>query len=263
MKKLVVLAVLLALCASALAIKPLPDQRPSNVPADAQVKTGADESDAPKLQTVLVNLTIERIVPAAVFAGDVFNVTLKVSSRHKSKLNILVVDPQRSGVSYIGGPEPYIIRYEGLEVPLFRWKETISPGQTKEYSYQVKAGSPGTITFPPATVNDDYGNTFETTPAFVQVMCMENGACDQGENYVFCPQDCPTGSKDDTCDAAEDGRIDPDCAPGADPDSITKETATTLPATKPLNSQNNPTPCNPFALPLTTLLLAAIARKII
>jgi hypothetical protein len=46
-----------------------------------------------------------------------------------------------------------------------------------------------------------------------------NKACDKPqENYLTCPQDCPSGAKDGYCDKVNDGRCDPDCAAGEDPD---------------------------------------------
>jgi len=46
-----------------------------------------------------------------------------------------------------------------------------------------------------------------------------DGFCDiTKENAFACPQDCPTGIKDDICDAIKDNRVDPDCKEGVDPD---------------------------------------------
>jgi len=49
-----------------------------------------------------------------------------------------------------------------------------------------------------------------------------NNKCDVelGENYKLCPKDCPSGSKDNYCDAITDGRCDPDCKEGEDIDCI-------------------------------------------
>lgn len=46
-----------------------------------------------------------------------------------------------------------------------------------------------------------------------KLICNENGICEpeNGENYGTCPQDCPSGSKDNYCDKVEDGICDPDC----------------------------------------------------
>jgi putative hemolysin len=49
-----------------------------------------------------------------------------------------------------------------------------------------------------------------------------NNKCDVelGENYKLCPKDCPSGSKDNYCDAITDGRCDPDCKEKEDIDCI-------------------------------------------
>jgi len=255
--------IILLLAVDVAAIDMLKDKRPDSVPADAKAVVKEDISVAPDEPQTLTNVTIERIVPAKVNSGDTFTVTLKVTNHYSGALNILVVDPQRQGVAYIGGPEPYIVNYESLEIPLFRWKERISPGETKEYTYKIKAGNPGTITFPPASVNDDYGNTFESKPMFVTVACKPSGTCAPGENYINCPTDCPTGSRDDVCDGVADGKTDPDCAPGTDPDSASTTTST-MPASKPLTSQNKPaSACNLLLLPLYTVALALLTKRLI
>ncbi|MCK4491911.1 MAG: hypothetical protein KAU03_04755 [Candidatus Altiarchaeales archaeon] len=47
-----------------------------------------------------------------------------------------------------------------------------------------------------------------------------NGVCEPGfgENYLTCPKDCPSGSRDGYCDKVIDGRCDPDCRAEEDPD---------------------------------------------
>ena len=42
-------------------------------------------------------------------------------------------------------------------------------------------------------------------------LCNNDGKCDSFENFYSCPGDCPSGSKDNVCDALIDGRCDPDC----------------------------------------------------
>ncbi|MEM5811741.1 MAG: hypothetical protein QW641_00325 [Candidatus Aenigmatarchaeota archaeon] len=44
------------------------------------------------------------------------------------------------------------------------------------------------------------------------------------ENYVNCPKDCPSGSKDNYCDAIADGKCDPDCEKNKDIDCIKPST---------------------------------------
>ncbi len=47
-----------------------------------------------------------------------------------------------------------------------------------------------------------------------------DGTCGMPENYSTCPRDCPSGGIDGYCDKVKDGKVDPDCAEGEDPDSI-------------------------------------------
>jgi len=53
-----------------------------------------------------------------------------------------------------------------------------------------------------------------------EFICNKNGRCDveAGENYGNCPEDCPSGSKDNYCDKVKDGRCDPDCEENEDID---------------------------------------------
>ena len=51
----------------------------------------------------------------------------------------------------------------------------------------------------------------------VPKVCNSDGVCDSGENSRLCPNDCSKGSKDNYCDAIEDGICDPDCK-NDDPD---------------------------------------------
>lgn len=45
-----------------------------------------------------------------------------------------------------------------------------------------------------------------------------------GENYKICPKDCPSGSKDNYCDAIADGKCDPDCEKNQDIDCVKPST---------------------------------------
>lgn len=259
--RLAVLLVILVLASNAAAIKMLEDKRPSDVPADASVRVGEYVDEDPKTPPALTDVGVERTVPQTVSAGDVFDVAIKVTNNYKDPLKVLVVDPQRAGVAYIGGPSPYTVEYESYVFQIFRWEDTLAPGESKTYSYKIRAGSPGTITFPPASVNDNFGNVFETRPAFTEVQCRPDGVCGEGENNVFCPEDCKSGAGDDSCDGVADGVVDPDCVRGADPDDAAS--ATTLPATKPLNRGQEKGWCNALTLPLYSLLAALAARRLI
>jgi len=210
--------ILLFLAFNASAIPLLEDGIPDGVPSDAVINESADSVAAPQEQVFETEVFVGRAIPNKVFVGETFNITLRVSNKHHEALTLLLVEPQRQGITYVEGPQPHMVRYDGLEIPLYRWKSELQPGESREYSYTIRADNPGIITFPPASVNDDYGNVFETPSANIIVECNPNGACDPGENYILCPSDCPTSSADGVCDGVEDGRPDPDCMPEADPD---------------------------------------------
>jgi len=56
-------------------------------------------------------------------------------------------------------------------------------------------------------------------------LCNHNAKCENFENFYSCPDDCSSGSKDNICDALIDGKCDPDCPEGVDPDcNIPNET---------------------------------------
>jgi len=58
----------------------------------------------------------------------------------------------------------------------------------------------------------------EKTTTTIQ-LCNKNKKCEPnlGENYKTCPQDCPSGGRDDYCDGRADGICDPDCTEKEDP----------------------------------------------
>ncbi len=249
------LIVLLLLLSCAAALEPLSEEPPPGVPADAEPAEEAVLDEAPETQAVDVDLILERAVPEQVEVGETFTVTLTVDSAHDGGLEILVVDPMRAGATYLDAPEPYVVQYEGLEVSLMRWTDTLQPMETREYTYRIRADSIGTITMPPASVNDQYGNTFESDPAFVEVVCKPDGVCGEGENVIHCPEDCPTGSADDVCDGAEDGRIDPDCLPEAEPDSTSD---TTQPPPEEEDEESGI--CNLLLMPLLAFAVAGLSK---
>ncbi|MFH0862125.1 MAG: hypothetical protein V1875_03760 [Candidatus Altiarchaeota archaeon] len=265
--KPVALLLILLIASSAAAIEPLKDKRPANVSADAEVVEASEVMAMPQnVPTKAVNMAFERIVPASAKVGEYFDVTLRLTNNDGEEYEVIVVDQKRPGLEYDGAPEPYVANYEALKVELLRWRDRIGDGQTREYSYRVRATKPMTATFAVATADDTYGNTFESKPAYTAISCEPDGKCGPGENHALCPSDCETGIKDDSCDGVQDGMIDPDCAQGADPDppsmpSTTLKPKTTLPQTKPLDRENE-TGCLPFMLAPLALLTSLTAKAL-
>lgn len=42
-------------------------------------------------------------------------------------------------------------------------------------------------------------------------ICDQDGKCDENEDFLSCPSDCPSGEEDGLCDRQKDGKCDPDC----------------------------------------------------
>jgi hypothetical protein len=56
------------------------------------------------------------------------------------------------------------------------------------------------------------------TPEQIKKTICGDGKCDETENFVRCPKDCPSGVADGYCDRVYDGICDPDCSPAQDED---------------------------------------------
>ena len=106
--------------------------------------------------------------------------------------------------SVSGGKAPYV----------YSWVSDIDGQISSEKAFyydNLSKGANGTnaITL---SVSDSSGFVV-SAKATVQVkpVCNGDGICYTSEDYLNCPGDCPTGSKDGICDKVKDGRCDPDC----------------------------------------------------
>ncbi len=258
--RLMVLFVLLVLAANVCATGADVGNTPKDLPKDAvPIENATIVNMGKRQERVSSQMSITRIIPKTAYPGEPFEVALIVKNLHNGPLETLTIDVKRPGHKYTNAPEAELMRYEGLNIYLLKWEETIEAGETKKYSYTISPSKPQTITFPVATVSDEHGNQFETAPARIDIICRSNGACDKGETYINCPDDCPTGSKDDACDGVKDGRVDPDCEADAEPDSI-KPTTTTMADRVPIKKEE-PGMCNALVLPILSLIFAVIFRK--
>ena len=201
-----------------LAIKPLEEEPPSDLPPGIEVEEIEELEEAKEVPEKITNLTVERIHSAKVKIGETVEVTLKIENLGKEKVKYFLTETLEPNLEY---PDPIEVRkwhFQALEVPYYLWEKEILPKGTQEIKYHIDPKNLGMVLFSPAIVNDEFGNNFESAPTTLEIACNPNGKCDPGENYIFCPEDCPTGSADGVCDGAEDGKCDPDCAEGVDPD---------------------------------------------
>ncbi|MEM2919043.1 MAG: DUF333 domain-containing protein [Candidatus Altiarchaeota archaeon] len=73
---------------------------------------------------------------------------------------------------------------------------------------------------PDCEIGKDPDCKISTTTTTIAVIC-GNGKCEQNENFGNCPEDCPSGERDNYCDAQSDDKCDPDCRAELDPDCTT------------------------------------------
>jgi len=200
-----------------LAIEPFKEEPPVDLPPGAiptEVEVLQPVEEVIKKDTKLV---IERIHPEQIKTEETIEVALRITNYSPEKVKFFVTEFHQPGLEYPDQIEVKIRQYQGLRVSYYRWEKTLEPGEEIEIKYHLKPKGLGMILFSPAVVNDEYGNTFESSPTTLKITCRANKKCDAGESYIFCPEDCQTGSADNVCDGVDDGRCDPDCLKGADP----------------------------------------------
>jgi hypothetical protein len=220
-KYLVLLALLIlsfVLKDEVLAIEPFKEEPPVSLPP------GATPTEVEVLQPVEevmkkdVKLAIERIHSEEAKIGETIEVTLKIDNYSPEKVRFFVSEFHKPGLEYPDQIEIKTRQYQGLQALYYLWEKSLEAGEEIEIKYHVKSENLGMILFSPAVVSDEYGNVFESSPTTLKITCRANKKCDSGENYIFCPEDCRTGSADGVCDGAVDDRCDPDCLKEADPD---------------------------------------------
>lgn len=223
---LIVVAVLL-LCSIVSAIPIFKDGLPSNITGGANVTVAENVQEKPQTQAHPTSLFVERIHPVNATPASLITITLRVSNRGNERVRARLSEDQRPGLMYPDSTQMKYHIYEAMKIPYYSWDLTLEPGSTQTLTYHVKAEAVGMIAFTAALLTDEYGNQVESGMTSIRVSCIPNGACDVGENTIFCPEDCLSGGSDGICDGSPDGKVDPDCIQGYDPDSGIKPGATT------------------------------------
>jgi hypothetical protein len=112
-----------------------------------------------------------------------------------------------------GGKAPYT----------YKWVSDVDGqiGMEKKFYYgNLSKGMNGSNTIT-LTVSDSAGFAVSGKATLtIKPVCNIDGICYTDEDYLNCPVDCPTGSKDGICDKIKDGRCDPDCKWLEDPDCV-------------------------------------------
>jgi hypothetical protein len=112
-----------------------------------------------------------------------------------------------------GGKTPYT----------YNWTSDVDGylGKEKKFNYaNLSKGANGSNTVT-LTLSDSAGFIVRSMVTLtIKPVCNNDGVCYSGENYLNCPGDCPTGSKDGICDKIKDGICDLDCKWLEDPDCV-------------------------------------------
>jgi hypothetical protein len=187
------------------------------------------------------SITVVRSVPATSPAGDHVTVTLELANTgsgtksvdlteylspdadfDKTGLVTNTVHHTGAGVVCYGAncssPRPGLSEAEWTTYS-YHWNVNLGPGEKKQISYWIAPQTAGDYWFRPAVLKTGAG-VYSLPVKSITVTCKSGHACDPalGENSLTCPANCGTSGADNICNAANDTRCDPDCAPGADPD---------------------------------------------
>jgi parallel beta-helix repeat protein len=147
--------------------------------------------------------------------GQAVEITIQVENLEPTDVDVLLQETFILNVEYELDREE--MTQDGITIEQHRRWLTVPAHGTEVVAFAVAPTEPGYYDFPSTRLLAG-DRTYETNPVRVKVLCDPNGLCDPGENFVFCPADCPTGVHDDYCDMVSDGVQDPDCEYGVDPD---------------------------------------------
>ena len=221
---IIILITVILLGGMVIAIEPLNDKRPVDVPEDAEVELVEEIEEYSPTPTKETHLKIERLHKNEVHADSIAEIVLRITNEDDETIEVVVTEAHKPGLSYPDSKEIKKMQYEGLSIPYYDWTLKIPAKNSSVLMYRVKSTGVGMVMFSPAIVNDYFGNVFESAPTNIKFVCKPNGVCDSGENFIYCPGDCDTGSSDDICDGASDEKCDPDCEKEADPDCESQKT---------------------------------------
>ncbi len=165
------------------------------------------------------HLFITRVNPSEAYSGQEVEIKLIVNSTFNKPLQLTATEVLISDAVYLDKNITLsTINYDVIPVHYYIWHFSLEPHSSKTLTYHIKFNGLGTFSFSPATVSDQFGDKADSPATYITIKCQPNGQCEEDENYLFCPEDCNTGEKDKICDAAIDGKCDPDCEEGYDLD---------------------------------------------
>ena len=118
-------------------------------------------------------------------------------------------------------PEKYVLK-DSYSAELIDFSDTT----TYKTSFSPAGYGPFTLTLPYKTdakeiiIRNPSNEELLRIPVLQFADTCNNAVCEPSESYETCPEDCPSGGKDDYCDGNRDHICDPDCTEEADPDCL-------------------------------------------
>jgi len=166
---------------------------------------------------------ILRAAPDSAFIGQKIWIALVFENTGNEAKTIALNESLAGGADFNQSEARYIQTAYGEKLWYYEWKITLGPKANTSVAYWLVPKNAGSYVISPASLTIN-GQSFRLKSHTIAVRCNTNEACESGENYMNCPEDCSTGSADGICDGAADGKCDPDCEQTGDPDCRPAET---------------------------------------
>jgi hypothetical protein len=167
-------------------------------------------------EEMMDGVIISRIAPSEAQINQKFWITLVIENKQNSEKNIIIRENLKDA-DFDQTEAKFITTEYGEKFWYYEWKIKLGPQENTSVTYWLIPKTSGTYVISPAEISVD-NEKFYLKSWVIKVRCNANEKCEQGENYLNCPEDCITGASDEICDSLVDGRCDPDCEKGADPD---------------------------------------------
>lgn len=219
------------------------------------------------------DLVFKRTAPKVVDVGQNFWVVVQVENTGSQMVEFIFIErlgnaefdqSQASAINVFDpgyGMPPPEADQQGFNLWVYKWTIKLEPGQKTSLAYWLVVRNPGSYVISPAQV--EQGDQKDKLSSWtIEVRCVADGTCQNasGENFLTCPDDCPSGAADSFCDGESDGVLDPDCDTGADPDESAALTPPTPTASVPFIPKGLTDLC-PFGSAALTLPLVGLVLR--